>query len=93
MGKAPRKVTSTRVPKSEPGPAADRVLVPKPEHRKEFSDRRVEMAYEIKEIGIKLAELANEAEENGCDVMFGLQRSPANGKIIVVTQVALKLLK
>ncbi len=69
---------------------ADRVLVMKPEPRKEFSDRRVELAYELKAVALKTAALLNEAEALKLDHLFVVQRGQDG--LVVKVGLAVQLL-
>jgi hypothetical protein len=96
MAKAARNRKPVLVPTAGPEAGAetvakDAVLVMKPEYKPEFSDRRVELAYEVKALAYKLAQLMNEAQALNLDTLFNPYRGP-DGQFAVNTQVVVRLL-
>lgn len=68
-------------------------LVMGPRWRPEFSDRRVELAYEIKAMGLQLTAMLIEAEQLGLSVVFNPYFDTQRGAPAVQLRVDLQLLR
>ena len=82
MAKAKKKVEAP----------VNNILVEKPKHRPEFADRRVELAFEFKELVTKYTDMLNEADALGLDVFMQTRRDDT-GRFIAHINVGMRLLK